>query len=146
MATIVLPAGNIAVRGVMVYAIAGSFAANLQLMNDTWNLYPALLVPQIHGCGWINTIGHIAIVHYLVMKYRPSQLTLHLLTTLVSLFFLGVCANITELGLLITRWWILVRSLLVVLQLTRCLWIISGNVSHLPAIVIHWSSLLTNIL
>ena len=34
MATIVFPVGNVMVRGVVVYAIAGSLAANLQLTNN----------------------------------------------------------------------------------------------------------------
>ena len=34
MAVIVFPVGNITVRGVVVYTIAGSFAANLWLTND----------------------------------------------------------------------------------------------------------------
>ena len=34
MAVIVFPLGNVTVSGVMVYTIAVSFAANLQLMTD----------------------------------------------------------------------------------------------------------------
>ena len=34
MATIVFPIGNIMVRGVQVYTIAGSFAASLWLINN----------------------------------------------------------------------------------------------------------------
>ena len=34
MAVIVFPVGNVTIRGVIVYTIAGSFAANLQLTND----------------------------------------------------------------------------------------------------------------
>ena len=34
MAVIVFPVGNITVRGVIVYTIAGSFVANLWLTND----------------------------------------------------------------------------------------------------------------
>ena len=34
VATIVFPVGIVTVRGIVVYAIAFSFAANLQLMND----------------------------------------------------------------------------------------------------------------
>ena len=103
------------------------------------------MVLQIRGYGWINTIGHIEIVHYLVMNCQPSLLTLRPLATSVSLFFFGVFANITELGLLTTRWWLLVRSLLVVLRLTRCFWTITSDMSCLPSIVTHQSLLLTNV-
>ena len=34
MAVIVFPVGSVTIRGVMVYTIAGSFVANLWLMND----------------------------------------------------------------------------------------------------------------
>ena len=34
MAVIIFPVGKVTVRGVAVYTIAGSFAANLWLMND----------------------------------------------------------------------------------------------------------------
>ena len=34
MAVIVFPVGNITIRGVIVYTIAGSFAANIWLTND----------------------------------------------------------------------------------------------------------------
>ena len=34
MTIIVFPIGNITVSGIVVYTIAGSFAASLQLMND----------------------------------------------------------------------------------------------------------------
>ena len=34
MATIVFPVGNITIRGIVVYMVAGSFAASLQLTND----------------------------------------------------------------------------------------------------------------
>ena len=34
MAIIVFPIGNVTVSGIMVYTIAGSFAANLRLTND----------------------------------------------------------------------------------------------------------------
>ena len=111
-----------------------------------WHMYPALLVLQIHGSGWINTISHIALVYYLVMNCQPSPLTLHLPATSVSLFLLRVHANVTELGLFITRLGLLVRSLLVVLWLVWCFQTVPGNMSHLPAIIIHRSSLLTKVL
>ena len=34
MAVIIFPVGNVTIRGVIVYTIAGSFAANLWLTND----------------------------------------------------------------------------------------------------------------
>ena len=34
MSIIVFPVGNVTVSGIVVYIIAGSFAANLQLMNN----------------------------------------------------------------------------------------------------------------
>ena len=80
------------------------------------------------------------------MDCQPSLLTLHLLAASVSLLLLNVCANITELGLLIIRWWLLVRSLFVVLWLIWCFRTISGDMSHLPTIIAHRSSLLTNVL
>ena len=111
-----------------------------------WCLYTAFLALQIHGCGWINTIGHVAIVHYLVMNCQPSPLTLCPPATSVSLFLFGVCSDITELGLLITRWWLLVRSSLAMLRLMWCYRTVPGDVSDLPTIVTHWSLLLTSVL
>ena len=97
----------------------------------TWHLYPALPVLQIYGCGWINTIGHIAFVHYLVMNCQPSPLTLCPPAMSVSLFLLGVRADVTELGLFITRQWLLVKSSLVVLWLLWCFWTVPGDMSRL---------------
>ena len=72
-------------------------------------LYPAFLVVQIRGCGQIDTIGHIAIVYYLIRNRQPSPLTLRPLAASVSLLLLVVCAHITELCSLITRQWLLLR-------------------------------------
>ena len=86
------------------------------------------------------------IVHYLNMNGQPYPLTLRPSAMSVSLFLLGVHADITELGLLITRWWLLVRSLLIVLWLTWCFRTMPGDMSRLPVIITHQFSLLPSIL
>ena len=116
------------------------------LQTSVWCLYLTFLVLQIHGCELINIIHYVTYLHYLSMGYQPSPLTLQPPATSVYLLLLGVCANITQLCLLITSWQLLVRSLLVVLWLTWCFQIILGNISSLPAIRTHQSSLLTNTL
>ena len=145
MVIIIFPVGNVAVSGIMVYTIVGSFAANLWLTNDrVVPLCPALLVWQIHGCILINTIGHLVFVCYLMMVCQPFPLTLHPPAESVSLLFLCICAHITELCLFIARWWLLVRSSFVVLWLSWCFWTVLGDVSHFHTIVAHPSLLLTN--
>ena len=109
-----------------------------------WRLYPALLVLQICGCEWIDIISHIVIVCYLVMDCQPFPLTLRPPAASFSLLLLFVCAHITELRSFITRRWLLVWSLFVVLWLSWCFRTVLGDVSHFSAIVALQSSLLTN--
>ena len=68
-----------------------------------------------------------------LLNYGLSTFPAYLMSTAasVSLLLLNICADITELGLLIIRQWLLVRSLFVVLWLTWCFRAIPGNMSHL---------------
>ena len=117
------PVGNVTVSGIMVYTMAGSFAANLWLTNDC--IVPVSSISgtvQIHGCILINTIGHVAFVCYLMMVCQPFPLTLDPPAASVSLLLLLVCAHITELHSFITRWWLLVRSFICCVVAFVMLW------------------------
>ena len=111
-----------------------------------WCLYLAILVLWIRGCGQISTIGHVVFVPYLIIACQPSLLTLHPPTTAVSLLLLGVHAGITELCFFISREWLPIRFLFIVLWLLWCFWAILGGISHFPTTITHWSPLLTNVL
>ena len=82
----------------------------------------------------------------LILDCQPSLLTLSPPAASVSLLFLNIHAGITELGLFIIRWWLLVRSSFVMLWFMWCFRIIPGNMSCLPAIITHQSLLLTSAL
>ena len=124
--------------------VALPLAYSLQM--TTWHLYQRFLVLQIHGCELMSIIGHVAYLRYLTMSCQPSPLALCLPATSVFLLLLGVHAYITQLCLLITGRWLLVRSLLVVVRLAWCIQIIISDLSSLPTILTLQSLLLTSVL
>ena len=110
MAIIVFPVGNITVSGVMVYTIAGSFAANFQLTND--HIAP---VSSIAGAAnpWVYTDKYNRpCCICMLLNDDLSTFPTYLMSTgcISSLILLCICAYITELCSLITRWLLLVRS------------------------------------
>ena len=102
MAVIIFPVGNVTVRGIIVYTIAGSFAANLRLTNDHVASVSSIASTSNEYIQ-INIRGHVAVVCYQVMACQPFPLTFYLLAASVFLLLLVVHAHITELRSLITR-------------------------------------------
>ena len=138
--------GNITIRGVIVHTIAGSFVANLWLMNDhiapvssiAGTANPWMYTDKYKRPHWICTL--------LSDGLSTLPLTFCLLTASVSLLLLIVHAHITELCSFITRCLPPVGYSFVVLRLLWCFQTVLGNMSHFSTIVEHWSSWLTNAL
>ena len=130
----------------MVYTIAGSFAANLWLTNNSaLHLCPALLV---WANPWVYTDKYnrphcICTLLNDGLSTFPAYLTSTgcISFPAPSLVFVPILLNFAQ---FITRWWLLVRSSFVVLWLLWCFRTVLGDMSHFSAIVAHWSSLLTN--
>ena len=115
------------------------------LQKTAYSLYLIFLILQIYR---YELEIQEAMLCFTLLNYKLSTFPPYLISASYISFpaFFGVHSYITYLHLLITMQWPLIRSSLVVLRFMWCIRTIFGNISSLPKIIAHWSSLLTNVL
>ena len=137
---IVFPVGNITIRSIVVYTVAGSCAANLWLTNDhvaSMSSMAGTANPWVYTDRYKRPCCICALLSNGLSTFPAYLMSAGCMS--VSLLLLIVCAHITELCSFITRYWLPVGSFFVVLGLSWYFWTVLGDMSHFSAIIAHRS-------